>query len=72
MYKLTFIDTIRLFDMTIKLYNHQIGLNDGEMIALRSIYRQMSTDEKQFVIDKYGDKLDFLENYEGVRKRKKQ
>ncbi|MFS0863199.1 hypothetical protein [Fredinandcohnia sp. 179-A 10B2 NHS] len=65
-----FIDALRLFDMANKLFEHQIALNDGEMITLRSIYQQLSSSEKDFVASKYGESLDFLENYEGVRKRK--
>lgn len=69
-YNITFLEFIRLLDIASKLLNENIGLNDGEMIAYRSVYAQLEDGEKQFIKDKYGDTLDFLENYEGVRKRK--
>ncbi|RSK26019.1 hypothetical protein EJF36_03400 [Bacillus sp. HMF5848] len=69
-YGITFIDFLRFLDMSVKLYNEQIALNDGEMIALRNIFRQLDESEKQFIREKYGEEVDFLENYQGVRKRK--
>lgn len=72
MYTISFIETIRLFDIIEKMNKNKISLNDGEIIMLRSIYHQMSENEKTFMMDKYGESMDFLENYEGVRKRKYQ
>lgn len=69
-YNITFLEFLRLLDIAAKLLNNKIGLNDGEMIAYRSIYKQLDNSERQFILDKYGEKLDFLENYSGVRKRK--
>lgn len=70
-YTITFIDALRLFDIADKLYEHKIALNDGEMITLRNIYKQFSNSEKEFIQTKFGESMDFLENYEGVRKRTK-
>lgn len=67
---ITFLEYMRLLEVATKLLNNQIGLNDGEMIAYRSIYKQLDNNERQFIKDKYGEQLDFLENYSGVRKRK--
>lgn len=69
-YKITFIDAIRMFEVVNKLYNNKIALSDGEMIALRNIYKQMEQSEKEFIKNRFGESMDFLENYEGVRKRK--
>lgn len=70
-YMITFIDALRLFEIADKLYKKQIALNDGEMITLRNIYKQLMDSEKEFVHSKFGESMDFLENYEGVRKRKR-
>lgn len=70
MYSITFIDALRLYEITDKLYKQKIALNDGEMITLRNIYKQLSKSEKDFIINKFGESMDFLENYEGIRKRK--
>lgn len=70
-YMITFIDALRLFEIADKLYKKQIALNDGEMITLRNIYKQLMDSEKEFVHSKFGKSMDFLENYEGVRKRKR-
>lgn len=69
-YNIEFLEFLRLLDVATKLLNKRISLNDGEMIAYRSIYKQLDQQEKQFIQDKYGEQLDFLENYSGVRKRK--
>lgn len=70
MYSITFIDALRLYEIVDKLYKQKIALNDGEMITLRNIYKQLSKSEKDFIINKFGESMDFLENYEGIRKRK--
>jgi len=67
---ITFIDALRMFEIADKLYNNQIALNDGEMISLRNMYKQLNDSEKEFILNKYGDSVAFLENYEGLRKRK--
>ncbi|MFA9559026.1 hypothetical protein ACERII_17085 [Evansella sp. AB-rgal1] len=69
-YSVTFVEFLRLLDVAVKLLQNNIGLNDGEMITYRSIYNQLQETEKQFIKDKYGETLDFLENYSGLRKRK--
>jgi hypothetical protein len=72
MISITFIDAIRMYEIADKLFENKIALNDGQMIALRNIYKQLSESEKEFILDKFGESMDFLENYEGVRKRTKQ
>ncbi len=71
MLTLSYIEYLRIIEMSVKLYNHQIGLTDGEMIALRSIYNQLDQSSKQFILDKYSESVKFLEEYEGIRKRKR-
>jgi len=67
---ITFIDALRMFELADKLFCNRIALNDGQMISLRNIYKQLNKSEKEFIINKYGESMDFLENYEGLRKRK--
>lgn len=68
MIQLSFLEAIRLFEMAEILLKQEIGLKDGQMITYRSLYRQLDEMEKQFIQDRF--QLDFLENYEGIRKRK--
>jgi hypothetical protein len=67
---ITFIDALRMFELAEKLFKNRIALNDGEMITLRNIYKQLSESEQEFIVNKYEESMDFLENYEGLRKRK--
>lgn len=59
-FRILFVDSFRLFLVASKLIDNGGHLSDFDKTTYKRIFEQLDKDQREYVIGKLGDNLDFL------------